>query len=250
MHVSLIQLREQIRSLCLHQDEESFPHAFRHGVKAMVEARRQADAPEIVCRFKMDSVCRDDESLRKSYSTCNLNDFLAFWQKSRVERGTKNRRAILFWQAFSQSKEERLKAIQKKQEERRKLSEEMQRRCVERRQKAKDKNRQAKKKKCEWLFKEILHAQLDMRKTWDVEELPAGLELASFQSQDDVICCVLRLADGSTRHGPFRTSITEAQADLSDLQALQRARGDQVACIELRRRDADAMTGFFRAAMT
>ena len=83
-----------------------------------------------------------------------------------------------------------------------------------------------------------------LKKTWGMPELPAGLQQSSFQETNDSLCAVLDLSDGTQRLGPFRKSVREAERDLRELREVQR-RGDRALCEELRRRDLDAMTAFF-----
>jgi len=88
-----------------------------------------------------------------------------------------------------------------------------------------------------------------LRQTWKVEELPDGVQLAKLRFEHDCACSVLTLQDGSSRHGPLRKSIREAETDLADLRALQRSKGDAAACTELEARDVQAMTAFFTSRL-
>ncbi|CAE8682577.1 unnamed protein product [Polarella glacialis] len=108
----------------------------------------------------------------------------------------------------------------------------------------------ARLKKRRWLKELILSLQLSLQQKallsrWGVRELPAGIELATLVSQDDSLCAVLQLLDGTSRSGPFRKTRAQAQKDLVELRELQRTLGDQAACDEVARRDLDAMTAFF-----
>ncbi|CAE8587760.1 unnamed protein product [Polarella glacialis] len=97
-----------------------------------------------------------------------------------------------------------------------------------------------------WLKEVILSLQQKAcLSRWGVKELPAGIELATLVSQDDSVCAVLQLIDGTSRSGPFRKMRAQAQKDLVELRDLQRTQGDQAACDEVARRDLDAMTAFF-----
>ncbi|CAE8642355.1 unnamed protein product [Polarella glacialis] len=101
-------------------------------------------------------------------------------------------------------------------------------------------------KRRRWLKELILSLQQKaLLSRWGVKELPAGIELATFVSQDDCVCAMFQLFNGTSRSGPFRKTLAQAQKDLVELRELQRTLGDQAACDEVARRDIDAMTAFF-----
>eukprot|EP00435_Cladocopium_sp_Y103_P051434 s829_g16.t1 len=91
-------------------------------------------------------------------------------------------------------------------------------------------------------------------KAWGVPELPEGLQLSSFQSDDDSLCVTLRLSDGTEAVcpncekyavGPYRQNFQQAVRELQELRALQKRRGDEALQLEMQRRDVEAMTAFF-----
>lgn len=84
-----------------------------------------------------------------------------------------------------------------------------------------------------------------LKRKWGVDQLPEGIQLATFKSDEDCACATLQLSDGTVRLGPFRATIAEAEADLAELTALQRSAGDVAACRELGDRDARVMTAVF-----
>ena len=92
------------------------------------------------------------------------------------------------------------------------------------------------------LTRSMNQRRLQLARAWGVSELPPGIQPGTFHSQDDCLCAVLPLSDGSLRPGPFRRSLREA---MQDLQQLQRIKGDKALCEEMDRRDVEAMTAFF-----
>ncbi|CAE8620507.1 unnamed protein product [Polarella glacialis] len=101
-------------------------------------------------------------------------------------------------------------------------------------------------KKRRWL-KELIWSlqQKALLSRWGVKELPPGIMVATLVDQDDCLCAVLQLLDGTPRSGPFRRTLAQAKRDLVELRELQRTCGDQAACDEVAKRDLDAMTVFF-----
>eukprot|EP00927_Polykrikos_kofoidii_P074640 TRINITY_DN7067_c0_g1_i1.p1 TRINITY_DN7067_c0_g1~~TRINITY_DN7067_c0_g1_i1.p1 ORF type:complete len:641 (-),score=125.43 TRINITY_DN7067_c0_g1_i1:78-2000(-) len=80
---------------------------------------------------------------------------------------------------------------------------------------------------------------------WGVRTLPENVEQASLFCNGDSVCAVLRQSDGSSRQGPPRQCLKEAEMDAMDFARLQRRLGDVAACAELERREVAAMTAHF-----
>merc|ERR1712194_78257 len=84
-----------------------------------------------------------------------------------------------------------------------------------------------------------------LKHQWGLTDLPEGIAPGTLELQNDALCAVLCLQDGTKVHGPLRLRRAEAEADLEAFSSIQQADGDEAAVAEMQRLDVEAMTDHF-----
>jgi len=97
--------------------------------------------------------------------------------------------------------------------------------------------------------KALAASRKKLHERWGVKVLPEGIKEVVFCEAMHLSAC-LRLKAGTWAEGPPRRALSAAAADLENLQAVQRARGDAAAVAEAARLDAEVLTAYFAEGLS
>jgi len=232
IHISLVQLKQLVLGSL--GDGIGFRSALTQAMHTMQSQRRASGFSRAGVYFNLRCLWMDGKN---TWQTKDMEKAIALWEvhaspRSKLKRDTGRERL----------------------EKRRKAQEDKSRRKVEAEQRRARTQRVRPRLQLRALISSALQKkdplwQKWLRQTWKVSELPDGVRFATLRFENDCVCSVLTLQDGSERHGPLRKSIREAEKDLADLRALQRSTGDTATCAELEARDVQAMTAFFASRL-
>lgn len=261
MHISLVQLRQVLQSLMSEQGLD-FAAALRGAVDQVFG--EAAAGPGAASRLSFATQTRAKSQAtgewhpRITPQARSLDLALSFWQEVQaLGRKVSDEEWAASLQGMKlRTAQERRARFEEEREVRRR--ERAARLCLSRRaaaearleqRLAQRRRRDAEVRRASGLLAEVRRALLErraaFRQRWGVAQLPAGIEMVALHSEEDAVCAVLALADGSRVFGPLRLAVQDACADLAALSALQQAEGDEVMCQELERMDIEVMAEHF-----
>ena len=190
MHISLVQMRQHIAAgLAEGRDLKEVVHG---AIDAAQTERAAAGAVNLRLRFQT--------SFRRNFTPIvhDLDTAIQDWLRERAE---KLKAKLMAKQKCEEKREARFIASQKREEKReaRLIARQRQREMLQRRRLACARVKHGR------LCAIVQFLQRGFQKTrrqkllkaWGVPELPEGLQLSSFQSDDDSLCVTLRLSDGT-----------------------------------------------------
>eukprot|EP00927_Polykrikos_kofoidii_P000165 TRINITY_DN10064_c0_g1_i5.p1 TRINITY_DN10064_c0_g1~~TRINITY_DN10064_c0_g1_i5.p1 ORF type:complete len:672 (-),score=111.15 TRINITY_DN10064_c0_g1_i5:49-2064(-) len=252
VHITMVRMRQII--IAKMQEGSGFPDALREVVALVMAERRQYQTFDFRLHYRIQvrsKNCGKETLVAKR--TSNIDEAIPWWNDmiGAVRQKRLERRRLL----AEVAEEQRRKRVERRQRAlHRRMEREQRVKAREQRAKAREQRAEARLRvrtrlllarvRC-LMVGRVRRSEQALLRRWGVRVLPKGVESASLHQNDDSLCAVIRLSDGSLRRGPPRPSPREAETDAVELSALQSRRGDAAVCAELERRDVAAMTVYF-----